>query len=284
MSTRPTRFFAVIGHPIGHSLSPLMHQTAMDALGLPSSFVAREVRPELLSDDVHTMIEEGCDGFNVTIPHKERIIELLDEIDDEAKRIGAVNTVVARDGQLRGYNTDVYGIARTLTPYEQDVRGGKAVLLGAGGAARAAADVLIHKFGVERLTIATRTVERGEMLAKSLRSDSIVHVMSITDREVNEFVRDAALIVNATPVGMSPHVDASPLPPDAAFHEGQIVFDLIYRPLQTTLLRHAVASGATTVAGLDMFLHQGAKAFELWTGKQMPMEVVRKALEERLRV
>lgn len=276
-------FYAIIGHPVSHSLSPLMHTTALQALGLQGEYRAVDIESSQLQQRVHELVEQGCAGFNVTIPYKQAIIPLLSKTDEEATAIGAVNTVVVRNGSLHGYNTDVYGVWKSLEPLAERMRGKNAVLLGAGGGARAVVRCLSKYLQPSSLTIVTRTLERGQVLARLFEASGTVRVVPFHHHALTQLLRDASLIVNATPVGMTPNVSGSPLPPTTRFHRDQIVFDLIYTPPQTTLLKSAASAGATTLSGLEMLIHQGAKAFELWTGKQMPMEVVRKALEQRLR-
>lgn len=276
-------FYAIIGHPVSHSLSPLMHATALKARGLPGEYITVDVESSQLRRTIQELVEKGCAGFNVTIPHKQGIIPLLSRTDEEAGAIGAVNTVVVRNGELQGYNTDVYGVWKSLEPYADRIRGKHVVLLGTGGGARAVIRCLLRNFQPSSLSVVTRTPERGRELVRAFEASLSLRVFSFNDSSLGQLLRDASLIVNATPVGMTPNVSDSPLPPTVSFHRDQIVFDLIYSPLQTTLLKSAASSGATTLGGLEMLIHQGAKAFELWTGKQMPLELVRKVLEERLR-
>ena len=259
-----------------------MQNTALRAVGLAAEYLAVEVEPEYLERDVRKLVEDGCAGFNITIPHKQAIIPLLFTIDNEAKHIGAVNTVVIQNSTLHGYNTDVHGFRASLAPHRERLRGANALLLGAGGAARTVAYSLLHDFKPGRITIAARAREQAQRLADAFSQENNISVCSFDEAELAKAVGQATLVVNATPVGMHPHTDASPLPAGAQFHGGQIVFDLIYTPLQTTLLKHAADKGATTINGLEMLLQQGARAFELFTGKQMPVEIVREAVVKSL--
>jgi shikimate dehydrogenase len=274
---------AIIGYPVRHALSPLMHTAALNALGLPYHYEAVEIEPQHLGRDVAGLVKRGCTGFNVTIPHKQAIIPLLQSIDEEAKTIGAVNTVLVHAGKLHGLNTDVDGVLKSLEPHEQQIQGKSVVLLGAGGAARAVLHCLTAKHRPARLVIATRTLQHGKDLAASFGGAVQIEVVSLSDTALLPMIGDATLIVNATPIGMNPDSSASPLSSTAAFHHGQIVFDLIYTPMQTTLLKSSAAQGATTIGGLEMLIQQGARAFELFTGKRMPVELVREALEKKLR-
>jgi len=267
--TRKTRVYGVIGNPIGHSLSPLLHNTGFvaakkDAVFLP--FLVEELREFL-----EVMRELGVAGFSVTLPHKKKIFRFLDECEPLAEEIGAVNTVtVRRDGKLAGSNTDYLGVLRALEGKLQ-LKGSRVAIIGAGGAARAAA-FAVAKAGAEVLVCARR-----ENAAKELAR--AVH---------GEVVRRAALrkekfdaILNATPVGMHPHAGSSPL--EAAELNCSLVMDLVYRPLQTKLLRMAAARGIRTVSGVEMFLAQGIAQWELWMGRRAPGAAMRGAILKTLR-
>lgn len=284
MSFTQNKLLAIIGHPIGHSLSPLMHNTALHALGLDYDYRPIDIEPSQLKQGIQDLITQGIVGFNVTIPHKQSVIPFLHEISDEARTIGAVNTIVVRDGRLHGYNTDVYGVSKSLEPHAARLEGKNVVILGAGGAARAVLFCLLNQFKPAGISLATRSIERGKELAGSFGQKHSITVLSLPDPSLHQLVTEATFVVNATPAGMTPNVSASPLPTTIAFHRDQIVFDLIYTPMQTTLLKIAAAHGATTIDGLEMFLHQGAKAFELFTGKTMPLDEIRRVIEEKLRM
>ncbi|MGH2568608.1 MAG: shikimate dehydrogenase, partial [Bacteroidota bacterium] len=255
--------------------------TALRTLGLDYDYRAVDVEPAKLRQSVEQLVAEGCAGFNVTIPHKQSIMPMMSETTEEARAIGAVNTVVVRDGRLYGYNTDVVGVRKSLEPYRTRLEGKTAVVLGAGGAARAVLQCLAKDFKPAGVTILARTLERGKKLTELFAPSS---ALPLDDPSLARVLEEATLIVNVTPLGMTPEVSASPLPATTAFHRGQIVFDLIHTPLQTTLLKIASARGATTIGGLEMLLHQGAKAFELFTGSPMPMEAVREAVEKKLKI
>jgi len=255
-----------------------MHTTALRALGLDIPYIAVEVKPADLHSEIGRLLEQGCIGFNVTIPHKQAVIPLLQSMDEEAKAIGAVNTVLVRDDALHGYNTDVYGFRTSLEVHRERIRNENVLLLGAGGVARAGVYSLINDFQPSRITIAARNVASARQLADSFSKHAQISICSFDDATRNNTIADSALIINATSVGMEPNDDKSPLPASAPFHSGQIVFDLIYTPLQTTLLKFAAAKGAITINGLEMLVQQGARSFEMFTGKQMPVDTVRKAV------
>ena len=278
--------FGVIGHPIAHSLSPLMHNTAYALLGLDCTYDSFDIAPESLSDALKDFANRGFCGLNVTIPHKERVSLQVHELSDEARVVGAVNTIRFEGGRLRGSNTDVYGAEVTLEPYRKSLHGEKVLLLGAGGTSRAIIYALLKRFSPAEIVIANRNRERADELMKHFQphAKSIVLKTSPADKNtLSHVVSDARLIINATSIGMPPAIDVSPIGEWAHFHSNQIVFDLIYTPLSTKLLTIAERGGARTISGLEMFLHQGARSFELWLGKQMPVEQIRPVIENELK-
>ncbi len=276
-----TRLIGILGHPVRHSLSPIIHNAAFRALGLNCCYVALEVPSTKLSEAVRGLATLGFLGANVTIPHKEAVLPLMDGLSDEAKAVGAVNTIVCRDGRLFGYNTDVTGF---LAPLEGHPLSGKCMtILGAGGAARAAAYGLLQAFEPSKLWLAARRVRQAKALADDLAvsdSDGVLAPIAITDARPQ--VRASALIVNATPVGLYPHVEVSPWPHVEDFRTGQYVYDLVYRPRDTRLLREARGRGAEILDGVSMLIHQAAAAFVQWTNKPMPLEPVEAVLMEAL--
>ena len=278
----------IIGYPLGHSASPAFQQAALDHLGLAATYERWQVEPERLAERVRRLRSPEFLGCSVTIPHKQAIMPLLDEIDAAARDIGAVNTVVHRDGRMVGANTDLAGFLRALREdgaYEP--RGRSALLLGAGGAARAVAYALLAE-GAAGVAIANRSPERARVLADELaaRFPARVHALPL-DAEALAPLLDASvsvdLLVNCTSLGMShgPDPDASPVPagliPAAA-----LVYDLVYNPQETPLLAAARLAGARTLGGLPMLVYQGAAAFRLWTGREAPVDVMMKAASAAL--
>ena len=265
--------YGVIGDPVDHSLSPPMHRAAYEATGLDADYsrfpVTEDVEAAVMG--AHAL---GVDGLNVTVPHKEAVAS-LDAVDlgDVASRIGAVNTVDL--DAMRGHNTDVAGAMRALTHHGVGVDGCRAVVVGAGGAARAVVDGLVGRAGA--VAVANRTVERAERLAEEAADRGTVTAHGLDDLE--DLLADADLLVNATSVGMEE--DVSPVPADA-LHGDLAVFDVVYTPRETRLLRDAAAVGATTVTGDWMLVFQGAEAFEIWTGEEAPVEAMHGALVEAL--
>jgi len=261
--TRRTRVYGVIGNPIGHSLSPLLHNTAFRARKVDAVFVPFLVRD--LGDFLRSAEAFGVAGFAITIPHKERILQQLDDYDPLAGRIGAVNTVVVRGGgRLYGYNTDYVGVLRSLERRMQ-LAGSRVLLIGAGGAARAAAFALVRAGAV--VCLSARRPERARALARAAGAQ----VVALADLRREFF--DA--IVNCTPVGMHPH-GGSPL--KSADLNCRLVMDMVYRPRTTELLRIARRRGIETVSGVEMFLAQGFAQYEIWTGERAPEAAVRRAV------
>jgi len=281
-----TRVCGIFGCPVEHSFSPAMHNAAFSALGLDFVYVPFPVEPANLSSAVEAVKSLGMAGVNVTIPHKQAVLPLLDEITEEARLVGAVNTIVNRSGRLVGDNTDGKGFLRALKEKAGFIPAGKAALiLGAGGAARAVA-VQLALAGVKKVFLSNRSEKRADALASLLAAKAKVEVAVVPWPDgkektcLVEVMQSADLVVQATPVGMYPD-DRSTVPlPYAMFRPGQVACDLVYNPVETLFLKGARQAGATAVEGLGMLLYQGALAFELWTGVAAPVEVMRKALLE----
>jgi shikimate dehydrogenase len=271
-----TMVCALIGDPIEHTMSPAMHNAAYKALGLDYIYIPFRVKPEQLARAVDGLRALNVRGFNVTIPHKVSIIPLLDGLDSLAEKIGAVNTVVNNEGELRGYNTDAAGFLQALLEQGVELQGRKVVVLGAGGASRAISYILAEKGA--RLTIINRQLELdwAEDIAHLITKDfgKQVRVRELCDESLAEALAAADILVNATSVGMSPASQESPVPA-RLLRQGLIVFDIVYNPITTRLLREAGAAGARTIGGVDMLAWQGALAFEKWTGHPAPLDLMR---------
>jgi shikimate dehydrogenase len=263
----PARF-AVFGNPVGHSLSPIMHTAAFAATAFNGVYVAipvQDIRPAVAG-----LRALGFRGASITIPHKESVIACLDEVEETARRIKAVNTIVNVNGRLQGYNTDFSGAIRALKD-RTPLTGRAVAILGAGGAARAVAFGILAEGG--RVTIFNRAAERGKKLADELEAEF---------RLLSEFKADhCEILVNTTPVGMAPQADETPVPVEK-LSPGLVVMDIVYNPLKTRLLREAVSAGCSTIDGLSMFVHQGARQFELWTGMKAPVDIMRMTVEAEL--
>ncbi|ESP89916.1 shikimate dehydrogenase [Candidatus Halobonum tyrrellensis] len=266
--------YGLVGDPVGHSLSPPMHEAAYDAVGMDARYVTFE--PDDAAAAVAGAADLGVAGLNVTVPFKEAALDAVDP-DPVAARVGAVNTVDFSTDPPTGTNTDVAGVERAFTHHDVDPAGATAVVVGAGGAARAAAFALAEPTAA--LHVANRTAERAEALAADVRESVGGEVTAGGLDSLAESVPDADLLVNATSVGME--TDETPVPADL-LHADLAVLDAVYAPLDTRLLREARAAGATTVDGAWMLLYQGAEAFERWTGEEAPVAAMNRALRAEL--
>jgi shikimate dehydrogenase len=260
--------YAVIGNPIGHSLSPLMHNSALAHSGLSGCYLA--FRVDNIAAAVDGIRSLGIRGASVTIPHKVAVMEYLDEVDSMAADIGAVNTIINRDGILHGYNSDCAGAVKALSE-KTAIKGKDVAVIGAGGGARAIGFGLRQQGG--NVTIINRTNSRGEKLAGDLGCRFI----PLAELKALPF----QIVVNTTPAGMMPDVDSMPLSPRLLESE-MVVMDIVYNPLQTRFLKEAQSIGCTIVDGVSMFVHQGAVQFELWTSQKAPVDVMRKVVLEEL--
>lgn len=278
-----TTLAGILGFPVSHSLSPLMHNAAYAAMGLDICYVPLPVSPEDLGVAVAGLKAMRFLGANVTIPHKVAVIDHLDRLAESAVRVGAVNTIVNEDGSLVGHNTDGIGFISALEEAVTVEYGDAPVLiLGAGGAARSVAMALADR-GVPRIAIVNRGRSRADDLRQALRDNhpSLQVEIRLLDADYDDLVAAARIIVNATPVGMGEHLKSELVAVDSLSEE-QIVCDLVYSQTQATpLLLAARAKGAKALGGLGMLIHQGAEAIRLWTGSNPPIEVMREAIESQ---
>ena len=274
----------IFGYPLGHSISPAFQQAAFDYYSLPVRYQAWPTRPEELGENVKGLRSEYYLGANVTIPHKERVIVHIDDIDPWAGEIGAVNTIVRANDRLLGYNTDTDGFIRSLKEFSDfEPKGKKILILGAGGAARAAVFGLV-KENVAALTIANRTIGRALVLAHDINARiSNVRAISLDKGPLLQASTEADLIVNSTSLGMKHGSTERTSPMGSGFiPSNALVLDMVYNPAETPLLRQARNAGAVTIGGLPMLIYQGAAAFELWTGREAPIQAMFKAGEKAL--
>ena len=275
----------IIGYPIGHSISPVFQQAALNDLKIDAEYRPYEVTPDDVPRFVDSLRAEPVRGINVTVPHKEAVMDHLDEIDEWASEAGAVNTIVNRSGRLTGYNTDGYGFLRALRESGGLEPAGKnALILGAGGSARGVVQALLRA-GIGSLVIANRTLARAESLAELARSGGAkTDAISLESDRIHEAAGSADAIVNCTSLGMThgPDEAASPLramhiPPTA------LVYDLVYNPTLTPLLREAEQAGAKTLGGISMLVYQGAASFEIWLQRPAPVAVMMNAAMDAMR-
>ena len=279
--TGKTRVCGIIGDPIEHTLSPVMQNAAFREMGLDYIYLPFKVAEGNLSEAIDGLRALNMAGINVTIPHKVVVIPLLDDIDGLAGYIGAVNTIVNQGGSLKGYNTDASGFYQALTANKIEVSKKKIVILGAGGASRAIAFILADK-GAE-LTILNRSLDSAQTIAErvfqTLRTE--IKVGKLTVKNLEPVLDEADILVNTTSLGMSPDLTETPVPARLLKKE-LVVFDIIYNPLKTRLIKEAEKEGARVLNGLEMLVRQGAAAFELWTGLKAPIEVMRKAARDAM--
>ena len=282
--TGNTGVCGLIGDPVAHSISPEMHNAAFRALGLGYVYLPFRVKPVDLEKAIDAIRALNIRGLNITIPHKVNVMRYLDELEPLAEKIGAVNTVVNNNGKLKGYNTDAAGFIQALTAAGVQPLKRKVALLGAGGAARAIAFVLAEN-GAE-LSILNRKQELdwAEKLAAGVNKayHNSFRAMEMNEKNIKKVLGKADILVNATSVGMLPNVDETPVSADL-LRPALLVYDVVYNPIETKLLKEAKLAGAGTIGGLDMLVGQGAIAFELWMGEKAPVEVMKIAAVEALR-
>ncbi len=269
-----TILYGVIGNPVHHSLSPVIHNGAFRRLGLNAVYLAFEVKNA--EEALKGIRGLGVRGVSVTLPFKTEVLPLLDKIEGLARKVGAVNTIVNRQGKLIGYNTDCEGALEALEE-RVDLRGKKAVLLGAGGAARAIGFGLKER-GLPVIVI-NRSKERGRALSEELKCDYLP-MSSLARMKAGQL--EADIMINATSLGMHPGDGETPVPKEL-LKKGMIVMDIVYEPLQTRLLREAKEKGCLTVDGLEMLIRQGIAQFEIWTGRRLEVGKIRKDLRRALR-
>ena len=274
----------LLGYPVGHSMSAVMHNAAFQELGLDYRYELKSVPPEELGSLVASELRRpDFAGGSVTIPHKLAIMEHLDGVDPSALRIGAVNTIVIEDGQLKGYNTDGIGALMGITEAYGEIGEARVVMVGAGGAARAVGYHLSTE--VRELTIANRTIERAEELAKSLSANpecrATVRTIPLKNDTLESAIEEADILVNGTPLGMHPKTEETPIQKEM-LHSGLLVFDLVYNPIKTKLLREAEEAGAAILPGVNMLVYQGVAAFKMWTGEDPQVETMKAAVVKAL--
>lgn len=281
-----TKRIALIGHPVAHSISSAFQQAALDACGIDARYEGWDTPPEDLRIAVERLRSGDLLGANVTVPHKVAAMRLVDRPDALAERVGALNTIVHRNGLLEATNTDVTGVLRALESAAVEVRGAEVLLIGAGGAARAVVVAMRHA-GAARVVIANRTPGRAAALASlgGAGFDMRYAPLDAADATFRAAASRARVIVQSTSLGMrhGPDEGANPVPGDL-MHPGQVAFDLVYVPEETPFLRAAAKAGARPAGGLAMLVHQGAEAFRLWTGVQPPLDVMFEAARAALAV
>ena len=263
------KYIGLIKNSTSHSLSPILFKSVFKDLKLDYRHAVLNVRELDLNSTLNFLKNDFFLGANVTIPHKENILKFLDWISEEAKIIGAVNTIVNKEGKLFGYNTDVFGIQSSLEKYSDEIKNKSVLILGAGGAARAVVYTLIKYFDVAEVKIYNRTIDRTQKLINDFQN--LTNKISVASELKNNSEK---LIINTTSIGMVPKINEMPIPSEFSFLENQIVFDVIYNPIETEFLKKARLANAVTINGLVMFITQAEKSFEIWTGKKIKKDVI----------
>ena len=274
-----TNIVGLIGHPVEHSFSPPMHNAAFEELGMDYAYVAFDVEPQNLKSAIEGAKSLGIEGLNVTIPHKIEVMKYLDEIDEVADLIGAVNTIDFKD--MKGYNTDGIGAVRAIEEVAS-IKDKNVVIAGAGGASRAIS-FYIAKYGADKLTILNRNVVKAQKLASDVAGSGLVsNVEANSISEIASLLNDADILINTTPIGMHPNVNDKPIASASDMHEDLVVFDAVYNPNETVLLKEAIKAGAKPVYGIKMLLYQGAESFKIWTDNEAPVDVMEDALRKTI--
>ncbi len=269
----------LLGYPLAYSISPAMHNAAFRAINLDWQYELLETATQGLPNAIARLKEADCAGANVTIPHKQSVLQFLDDVSATARAIGAVNTIIHREGKLIGDNTDGIGFIASLRESHINPRNARVVILGAGGAARAVAFALAEA-GAREIVLLNRTATRVIVLADHLHAQFPKLRIVVNHREA---IGQTNILVNATSVGMFPRVTETPMPKGQTLSPSTVVVDLVYNPLQTRFLWDAKREGAWTINGLGMLVHQGVASFKLWTGRDVPVDVMRQTALEALR-
>ncbi|WP_405307975.1 shikimate dehydrogenase [Methanobrevibacter sp.] len=274
-----TNIVGLIGHPVEHSFSPPMHNAAFDALNMDYAYVAFDVNPNDLKSAIEGAESLNIKGFNVTIPHKVDVMQYLDELDEVARLIGAVNTIDFKN--LKGYNTDGIGAVKAIEEVTS-IKNKNVVVAGAGGASRAIS-FYIAKYGAESLTILNRNEAKAESLASDVSDSGLIgEVASDSINAIGNYMESADVLIDATPLGMHPNINDEPIVKADMMDEDLVVFDAVYNPNETVLIKEAIKANAKPVYGIKMLLYQGAESFKIWTGKTAPVDVMEKALRNTL--
>lgn len=280
--TANTKVLCIIGYPIEHSMSPIMHNAMIKDLALDFIYLAFNIYPNNLKFAIKAFKTLNIKGINVTIPFKQKIIKYLDEIDPISQKIGAINTIKNEEGYLIGRNTDAEGGKKALFNVGYNISGTNVLLLGAGGAARALGYSLAKD--VNKIVIVNRTEKKAEKLTRELNQNFGIKAepKKFIINVLKEETRKADILINTTPVGMYPNVNESPIP-EKFLHKELIVFDVIYNPLETKLIKNANERGCKTLGGLDMLVNQGAASFEWWTNNKPNINLMKKVTVDFLR-
>lgn len=271
--------YLVVGHPLGHTLSPLMHTAALKHHKIKATYSAVDIRPDELTGFIAWMNNENFKGCNITIPYKEQLFNAVDQLDSSVRGINAINTISKSDSEetLIGSNTDIYGFSQSLKEHEDFIEGSRAIVFGTGGASKAVL-IALEDLGVEEIVLVSRNPAR----LKKPERDLIYHIVDYNQWQA--YADEASIFINTTPLGMGNLEGESVIDEsDISLVTNKICYDLIYNPEKTSFLKMAEIAGATTMNGLDMLIQQGSRSFEIWTGKQFPIAEIRELLSTHLR-
>ena len=277
-----TKIAILIGNPVEHSMSPKMHTLAFKEINMDAVYLATKVENDKVQEAINSIRALNLLGANVTVPHKVSVMKYVDEIDPIAKDIGAVNTIVNDNRKLFATNTDGIGFIRSVKEAGVNLKGMKAVMVGAGGVARAIAFYLLQEIDSLKLTDLKDEVSTELVLKLKKRYGDKVNKFDLSNENLEKELKDANFLINCTPVGMHPKDDKSPVPKEF-LRKDLVVFDAVYNPLETLLLKNAKALGAIVISGVKMFIYQGVEAFERWTKKQAPVKLMEKIVLETLK-
>ena len=277
--TGRTNVVGLIGNPVEHSFSPPMHNAAFRALNLDYVYVTFDVEPSNLKKSIEGAFSLNIKGLNVTIPHKIEVMKYLNDLDEIAQLIGAVNTIDFKN--LKGYNTDGIGAIKAIEEVES-IKNKNVVIAGAGGASRAIS-FYIAKYDADKLTILNRNVSKAEKLSCDVSNSPLIDDVSFDSiSQIESYLDDADILIDTTPVGMDPHINDEPIVTAENMHEDLVVFDAVYNPNETVLIKQAIKAGARPVYGIKMLLYQGAESFKIWTGVDAPIDIMEDALRKTL--
>lgn len=279
--TSHTKILCVIGHPVEHSMSPTMWNPALQELELDYVYVAFDVHPDSLEKAINGIRSLGITGVNVTIPHKKAVIKYIDVVDPIALKIGAINTIKNEEGILKARNTDAGGAKKSLLDMGFDISGKDILILGSGGVSRALAYILAEE--ANKIVLTDLIEERATSVASEIRDNMKVDIEGkLNNRDnIEEYIKKADILINATPIGMYPKVDETPISKDL-LHDDLFVFDVVYNPLETRLMKEAAETGCVTLGGLDMLVNQGILAFEWWLNKKPNKDLMKNKIIEYL--
>ncbi len=267
----------VIGHPIGHSLSPLMHQTALDYHHLNAQYFAIDLHSDDVTDFISWLNRDTFLGCNITIPYKELFIDVVDRLDPTAAHLGVINTIAKSGSELIGYNTDVHGFLQPLEQFRDDLEGSAAIIFGTGGASKAVMAGLISS-GITKILFVSRNVKTHRI--NKNRADAEIDVEYLDYSQWQAYIDDVSILINATPLGMYPNIAESPVKEvEMELLNGKICYDLVYNPLITTFLTYANRAGGHAIQGHHMLIHQGDHSFNIWTDKSFPLELIYQKIE-----